>query len=172
MLLDQTLLWIIAVLCAKSLNERQTAARCQNRGIMGAASFILLCMRVSRPASFGDICCRRDALVISCRNWRLECADMQKKPYRIRIEPWSAVRLVPHGKACARATALHDKRFLAREAPALPLKGCTLPSSCNCMYKHYVDRRSGPRRDEEVTGRRVARPSVERRSARGRRGSD
>jgi hypothetical protein len=107
---------------------------------------------------------------------------MQKKPYRIRVTPWSAVRLVTHGNACTRATSLHDKRFLARDAPALPLKGCTLASACNCMYKHYVDRRTGPRRDQEVTGPRVAKAPVakapvaktpvERRSARGRRGSD
>ena len=97
---------------------------------------------------------------------------MLKKHYRIRIEPWSAVRLVPHGDACARATALHDKRFLAREAPALPLKGCTLSAACNCTYKHYVDRRAGPRRDEEVSGKRIVRTPVERRGARGRRGSD
>jgi hypothetical protein len=99
---------------------------------------------------------------------------MHKRHYRIRIEPWSAVRIVTHGPACARATALHDKRFLAREAPALPLKGCVLASTCNCMYKHYVDRRSGPRRDQEVPGRRsvMVKAPVERRSARGRRGSD
>src|SRR5580700_11653301 len=97
---------------------------------------------------------------------------MHKRHYQIRIQPWSAVRIVTHGEACARATALQEKRFLAREAPALPLKGCTLASACNCMYKHYVDRRTGPRRDQEVTGRRVAKAPVERRSARGRRGSD
>ena len=97
---------------------------------------------------------------------------MQKKTYRIRTEPWGAVRLVTHGEACARATALVAKRFLDRDAPALPLKGCTLSAACNCMYKHYVDRRAGPRRDDDGGGRRVVRPAVERRSARGRRGSD
>jgi hypothetical protein len=97
---------------------------------------------------------------------------MQKKRYRIRVNAWSAVRLVTHGDACARATALQDKRFLAREAPALPLKGCTLASACNCMYKHYVDRRTGPRRNEQDIGRRMVKAPVERRSARGRRVSD
>jgi len=97
---------------------------------------------------------------------------MHKKTYRIRVAPWSAVRLVPHGEACARAAALNDKRFLARDAPALPLKGCTLGAVCNCRYMHYGDRRAGPRRDQEVTGRRMVKAPVERRSARGRRGSD
>jgi hypothetical protein len=68
--------------------------------------------------------------------------------------------------------ALHDKRFLFREAPALPLKGCTLSGACNCNYRHYVDRRGGQRREPEPGGTRGAKAPVERRSARGRRGSD
>lgn len=79
---------------------------------------------------------------------------MRKKTYRIRIEPWSAVRLVTHGTPCSRATALTSRRFLAREAPALPLKGCTRAAECGCIYNHYADRRGGPRRDEDVTGQR------------------
>jgi hypothetical protein len=97
---------------------------------------------------------------------------MPKRPYRIRIEPWSAVRLETHGDCCARATALRDRRFLFREAPALPLKGCTLSAACNCNYHHYVDRRSGPRRDPASNAKRIVKAPVERRSARGRRGSD
>jgi hypothetical protein len=96
---------------------------------------------------------------------------MHKGPYRIRIGPWSAVRLVTQGDACARATALTHKRFLAREAPALPLRGCPLATTCHCRYNHYVDRRTGPRRNEEITGRRAKTATVERRAARDRRGS-
>jgi hypothetical protein len=97
---------------------------------------------------------------------------MQKRPYRIRIEPWSAVRLVTQADCCARASALRDKRLLFREAPALPLKGCTRSAACNCMYRHYVDRRSGPRREPVLNAKRIVKAPVERRSARGRRGSD
>jgi hypothetical protein len=95
---------------------------------------------------------------------------MHKRTYRIRVEPWSAVRLVTRGHACARATALTSKRFLAREAPALPLRGCTFASACNCRYQHYVDRRAGPRRDDDVSGGRTTKAPVERRSSRDRRG--
>ena len=98
---------------------------------------------------------------------------MRKKTYRIKIEPWSAVRLVTHDTACARATALTSRRFLAREAPALPLKGCTRAAECNCLYKHFTDRRSGPRRDDDVTGQRNSpgnpRVPSERRAPRDRR---
>ncbi|HEX4375585.1 MAG TPA: hypothetical protein VHZ99_00375 [Steroidobacteraceae bacterium] len=94
---------------------------------------------------------------------------MRKKSYRIRVEPWSAVRLVTQGTACTRATALTSRRFLAREAPALPLKGCTRAADCSCRYNHYADRRSGPRRDADVTGGRNPKISSERRGPRDRR---
>jgi hypothetical protein len=86
--------------------------------------------------------------------------------------PWSAVRIATHGEACAKAMALHDKRFLARDAPALPLKGCTLAAACNCIYRHYTDRRAGQRRDVAPTASRALRSPGERRAARERRGSD
>ena len=97
---------------------------------------------------------------------------MRKRTYRLRIEPWSAVRIAPGGEACAKAVALHDKRFLARDAPALPLKGCTRSATCNCIYRHYADRRAGPRRDAAAAGTRPLRSPVERRATRERRGSD
>jgi hypothetical protein len=97
---------------------------------------------------------------------------MAKRTYRLRIEPWSAVRIATHGDSCAKAVALRDKRFLARDAPALPLKGCTRSAACNCIYRHYSDRRAGPRREvAEIGSRKPAAPS-ERRGARGRRGAD
>jgi hypothetical protein len=103
---------------------------------------------------------------------------MTKRTYRLRIEPWSAVRIAPGGEACVKAVALHDKRFLGRDAPALPLKGCTRSAACTCIYRHYVDRRAGPRRDAAPTAptaptaARPVRAPLERRAARGRRGSD
>jgi hypothetical protein len=103
---------------------------------------------------------------------------MAKRTYRLRIEPWSAVRIAPGGEACAKAGALHDKRFLARDAPALPLKGCTRSAACTCIYRHYVDRRAGARRDAAPdapaapVAPRPVRVPLERRAARGRRGDD
>jgi len=97
---------------------------------------------------------------------------MPKRTYRLRIEPWSAVRIAPDRAACPKAAALQDKRFLARDAPALPLKGCTRSAACQCIYRHYVDRRAGPRRDAAPVAGRTVRTPVERRAARGRRGSD
>jgi hypothetical protein len=97
---------------------------------------------------------------------------MAKRTYPLRIEAWSAVRIATRGDTCAKAVALRDKRFLARDAPALPLKGCTLSAACNCMYRHYTDRRAGARRDTPPTASRPVRATLERRAARGRRGCD
>jgi hypothetical protein len=97
---------------------------------------------------------------------------MAKRIYPLRIEPWSAVRIVTHADSCAKALALRAKRFLGRDAPVLPLQGCTLSAACNCIYRHYTDRRAGPRRDAAPAERRPISSPVERRGARGRRGCD
>jgi hypothetical protein len=38
------------------------------------------------------------------------------------------------------------RRFLLREAPVLPLTGCTMGSKCSCKYRKHADRRDGDRR--------------------------
>jgi hypothetical protein len=103
---------------------------------------------------------------------RQQIIPMAKRIYPLLIQPWSAVRIATHGDTCDKALALRDKRFLARDAPALPLKGCTLSAGCNCIYRHYADRRAGQRRDAAPTASRSGRPPAERRGARNRRGSD
>ena len=63
--------------------------------------------------------------------------------------PWHAVAIVtaqPHCPVCGPHKGI---RFLAGEAPLLPLKGCPNPQACNSVYKHFADRRAGPRRAEE-----------------------
>jgi len=55
--------------------------------------------------------------------------------------------------ACPAVQALANTRFLAKEAPRLPLDQCTVPN-CRCQYKHYDDRRDGEDRREERTSAR------------------
>ena len=97
----------------------------------------------------------------------------QKQNPRPR-NPWQAVEIVPdfYG-ACAASRSLREKRFLNDEAPPLPLPGCT-SSECNCRYKHFADRRSGPRRADEqgVHVHMSANLPYERRKQRGRRSTD
>jgi hypothetical protein len=47
-----------------------------------------------------------------------------------------------------RVQALAKNRFLAKEAPRLPLDECTV-ADCQCEYKHHDDRRDEEDRREE-----------------------
>jgi hypothetical protein len=71
-------------------------------------------------------------------------ATPRKPPNRFH-----AVTLVGGPKSCAAVRALRDQRFLSREAPTLPLKGCDC-TRCECHYEHYEDRRKGGRRARDL----------------------
>ena len=74
--------------------------------------------------------------------------------------------------ACPAVMKIFGQRFLCEDAPTLPLVDCTR-ESCACTYRHYDDRRTGLRRDEEkgvVQGRYEG---IEKRAwQRGRRAED
>src|SRR5258708_16828682 len=55
--------------------------------------------------------------------------------------PWHAVSIVSSAACCATAMGLLGTRFLSKEAPRLPLKGCLMGSDCRCSYQHHQDRR-------------------------------
>ena len=86
---------------------------------------------------------------------------------------WHAVSIVLQGTSCAAATLCRNKRFLAAQLPALPLRDCDKAAGCPCKYKHYEDRRAALRRTDDVH-RDLRSEFLERnrRSARGRRTVD
>lgn len=53
-----------------------------------------------------------------------------------------AVSIKFDADACLHAKALQGRRFLAREAPNLPLDKCDA-TKCDCRFVHHEDRRSG-----------------------------
>lgn len=53
---------------------------------------------------------------------------------------WHAVVVHPGRKPCEAVRKIEDLRFLASEAPRLPLPGCDAVA-CSCRYRHYDDRR-------------------------------
>jgi hypothetical protein len=61
-------------------------------------------------------------------------------------DSWKAVAILPGDSACAAARELIGKRFLARNAPRLPLAECTKQDQCECKYRHHGDRRADQRR--------------------------
>jgi hypothetical protein len=93
--------------------------------------------------------------------------------------PWHAVGISTSISCCQASVFLRQTRFLSSQAPPLPLQGCTQPRSCVCKYKHYSDRRSGPRRvvESELFRNALSRHTAaawtqERRASRGRRVTD
>jgi hypothetical protein len=64
-------------------------------------------------------------------------------------------------------------RFLSKEAPRLPLKGCSIGSDCRCSYQHHEDRRVLSRRVPDLWNPGHTRyVREERRRERGRRSVD
>ncbi len=62
---------------------------------------------------------------------------------------YHAVSIILPSNVCEAAKALIGKRFLAAEAPIFPVIGCD-EKSCSCGYRHFGDRRDGPRRALEI----------------------
>jgi hypothetical protein len=58
---------------------------------------------------------------------------------------FGAVQIRPRGKACRAAHLLGKYRFLAKNAPPLPLRECTA-ARCACTFSKLPDRRTEGRR--------------------------
>ena len=85
---------------------------------------------------------------------------------------WHAVSVKPGNGACNAAISGKNRRWLSREAPLLPLPGCTRPDTCQCTYNHHDDRRMGSRRAEDLEAFSPStRVGNERRARKSRRGS-
>lgn len=61
------------------------------------------------------------------------------------FNPYHAVSIAPCLMACDQVRPYMGKRYLSREAPPLPVPGCT-NRQCRCRYQHHDDRRSDERR--------------------------
>jgi hypothetical protein len=76
--------------------------------------------------------------------------NMAGKETKTTDRRWHAVSVKPGDGACSAAVSGKNRRWLSREAPLLPLPGCTRPDACKCTYNHHDDRRAGSRRSEEL----------------------
>lgn len=61
-----------------------------------------------------------------------------------------AVSIKPGAYACTEANEMAGERYLATEAPELPLPGCQ-SSNCECHFVHHKDRRTGKDRRSPFT---------------------
>ena len=57
-----------------------------------------------------------------------------------------AVEIAPSIYCCPAAMQVSGRPYLLREAPRLPLYGCTMPTRCACAFRKNADRRDGDRR--------------------------
>jgi hypothetical protein len=93
---------------------------------------------------------------------------MKKPPAK-----WHAVTVVLRESSCAAAALCRNTKFLSREAPRLPLPTCPHPEKCPCTFRHYEDRRAGPRRSADIGGGLSSeKRDINRRASVGRRATD
>ncbi|MGH8136044.1 MAG: hypothetical protein ACRER4_06825 [Steroidobacteraceae bacterium] len=90
--------------------------------------------------------------------------------HRRVVNPYHSVSISTDPKCCQEVHAIEERRFLAVEAPQLPLPGCGA-AQCNCRYVHHDDRRSTENRRVQAKNRR-AYSRTERREGKGRRVND
>ena len=86
---------------------------------------------------------------------------------------FQSVSILQGPQACCASKDLAKVRFLAKQAPALPLAKCTMQDECHCRYVKHVDRRTEARRLIDAAGMSVMLfESQERRAKVGRRKTD
>ena len=62
------------------------------------------------------------------------------------LRPFQAISIYRGVNCCELARKFSEHRFLVRDAPPLPLAGCSLAKTCQCKYIKHRDRRAEPRR--------------------------
>lgn len=71
---------------------------------------------------------------------------------------YHAVSVKPGAYACCAANKIAGQRFLASQAPDLPLPDCDA-AKCDCHFVHHHDRRTGKDRRSPFTSGGVAAPT-------------
>ena len=84
-----------------------------------------------------------------------ERKDRRISPALKNSSKYHAVSIKPGAYACSAANDLAGDRFLASEAPSLPLPGCDA-ADCDCHFSHHKDRRTGKDRRSPFTSGGIA----------------
>jgi len=87
-------------------------------------------------------------------------------------DDFRAVEIAPSIMCCAAATRAAGKPYLMRQAPRLPLYGCTMPTTCACKFRKNADRRDSDRRLFGATETNRWFAGVDIRTLRGRRSAE
>jgi hypothetical protein len=62
------------------------------------------------------------------------------------LRPFQAISVYRGLICCQTVRKFSEHRFLTRDAPPLPLAGCSMPKTCQCKYIKHKDRRAEGRR--------------------------
>lgn len=73
----------------------------------------------------------------------------RKTSVRTIVHLFHGVQVIPGQAACEAVRSLDGKRLLSEDAPMLPLTDCPQATQCTCRYRHFQDRRTDNRRDED-----------------------
>ncbi|MBS1172727.1 MAG: hypothetical protein H6R12_1557 [Proteobacteria bacterium] len=95
---------------------------------------------------------RLSSLFPRSRSRRESASRPDQQPERRRDSPYHSVIVTAGHPSCEAAKQLGTLRFLAGQAPSLPLPGCGV-RPCECRYSHYADRRTGLDRRVEIGGK-------------------
>ena len=91
---------------------------------------------------------------------------------KTQMRPFQAIAIYRGVICCEMARKFGEHRFLAKDAPPLPLQGCTMPERCECKYLKYKDRRAEARRLVDFGMSTRVFDGKERRARVGRRSTD
>jgi hypothetical protein len=83
-----------------------------------------------------------------------------------------AVEIAPSLMCCTAVIQVRGKSYLLRQAPRLPLTGCSMPTACSCKFLKHGDRRDSDRRLFRTNEVNQWFAGVENRKLRGRRSAD
>lgn len=70
----------------------------------------------------------------------------KEPPAAGQLRPFQAISIYRGLICCEMARKFSEYRFLMRDAPSLPLAGCSMSKKCQCKYVKHRDRRAEPRR--------------------------
>ena len=89
------------------------------------------------------------AKLLSLLGWsKVEASDAKRAPTKkqARLSRYQSVSIVHASKCCAAVKSLAGQRFLACNAPSLPLPTCNQSNLCKCSFQKHEDRRDSDRR--------------------------
>ncbi len=89
-----------------------------------------------------------------------------------RTNAFQAVGVIARSQGCPAVGAVQGVRFLARQAPRLPLPDCDRAASCRCRFEKFADRRTLVQRSPYNNATLFNIAGAEKRGNRGRRSGD